>query len=80
MPLTIAQLVELQLAMRHKQRGDGTAERLAELYGLHVRAVHRYASLGPPRPVHVGQWMAWYAPRREGAPVQLTEWVGSGGH
>lgn len=51
---------------------------LAERYSVSSRTIHRALELGHPTRVRVGRYVAWFAQRRYGPPVMLTEWVGAG--
>lgn len=77
LPVSIEELVEIQRAMKGHVRGDGTAERLSQKYGVTTRSIYRYCGYGTPTRVQVGRYTAWFVPRLTGGtPVQLTEWVG----
>jgi hypothetical protein len=54
------------------------AVRIAERYSVSTRTIHRVLELGAPSKVQVGRYVAWFAPKRYGPPVMLTEWIGAG--
>ena len=72
------EIVSIQIEMAEAIRGDHTADRLAQRYGVEPRTIDRYASLGMPEIVRIGRHFAWFASRKRGTgtPVQLTEWAG----
>lgn len=76
----VEDLVAIQIMMRSARRGDGLPAELAHRFGVSARTIYRWASLSAPRPVHIGQWVAWFAAPPEGPPVQLTRWIGAGEH
>lgn len=51
------------------------AQVIADRFHVNVRTIYRYARLGMPKQIQVGMFVAWFAPRRQGTPVQITEWV-----
>lgn len=57
-----------------------TPRQIADAFALNVRSVYRYLKLERPRRVVVDRWAAYFAARRSGPPVQLSEWVGTSEH
>jgi hypothetical protein len=57
-----------------------TPRQIADAFGLGLRSVYRYLELERPRRVVVDRWAAYFAARRGGPPVQLSEWIGTSGH